>query len=158
MDYDIGSIVMLENVVFKTAYLNNKLTRKVTFDHAKKRPAIIIAEDKENTYFLTITSGKSGVKKHKDRYYIGEKSKTEIGGYVVLTNIYKRNICFRNELCYLEPNDLLSLLIKFKKFQENIKMDEEYINISKIIDGKINELTYKKNKQKTLIKKVQFFY
>ena len=48
MDYDIGSIVMLENVVFKTAYLNNKLTRKVTFDHAKKRPAIIIAEDKEN--------------------------------------------------------------------------------------------------------------
>ena len=75
------------------------------------------------------------------------------------------DICFRNELCYLEPNDLLSLLIKFKKFQENIKMDEEYINISKIIDGKINELTYKKNKQKTLIKKqktlikkVQFFY
>lgn len=44
-------------------------------------------------------------------------------------------------------------------------MDEEYINISKIIDEKINELTYKKNKQKmlikkqkTLIKKVQFFY
>ena len=77
---------------------------------------------------------------------------------MVLTNIYKRNICFRNELCYLEPNDLLSLLIKFKKFQENIKMGEEYINISKIIDEKINELTYKKNKQKTLIKKVQFFY
>lgn len=84
---------------------------------------------------------------------------------MVLTNIYKRNICFRNELCYLEPNVLLSLLIKFKKFQENIKMDEEYINISKIIDEKINELTYKKNKQKTLIKKqktlikkVQFFY
>lgn len=47
MDYDIGSIVMLENIVFKTAYLNNKLTRKFTFDHAKKRPAIIIAEDKE---------------------------------------------------------------------------------------------------------------
>jgi hypothetical protein len=37
-------------------------------------------------------------------------------------------------------------------------MDEEYINISKIIDEKINELSYKKNKQKTLIKKVQFFY
>lgn len=37
MDYDIGSIVMLENVVFKTSYLNNKLTRKFTFDHAKKK-------------------------------------------------------------------------------------------------------------------------
>lgn len=71
MDYDIGSIVMLENVVFKTTYLNNKLTKKFILDHAKKRPAIIIAEDKENTYFLTITSGKYGVKKHEDRYYIG---------------------------------------------------------------------------------------
>lgn len=49
MDYDIGSIVMLENVVFKTTYLNNKLTKKFILDHAKKRPAIIIAEDKENT-------------------------------------------------------------------------------------------------------------
>lgn len=73
MDYDIGSIVMLENIVFKTTYLNNKLTKKFTFDHAKKRPAIIIAEDKENTHFLTITSSKCGVKKHEDRYYIGEK-------------------------------------------------------------------------------------
>lgn len=36
MDYDIGSIVMLENVVFKTTYLNNKLTKKFIFDHAKK--------------------------------------------------------------------------------------------------------------------------
>lgn len=78
MDYDIGSIVMLENIVFKTAYLNNKLTRKFTFDHAKKRLAIIIAEDKENTYFLTITSGKCGVKKHEDRYYIGEKKKQKL--------------------------------------------------------------------------------
>ena len=60
---------------------------------------------------------------------------------MVLTNIYKRNICFRNELFYLEPNDLLSLLIKFKKFQENIKMDEEYINISKIIFEPLVTLT-----------------
>ena len=144
MDYDIGSIVMLENVVFKTAYLNNKLTRKVTFDHAKKRPAIIIAEDKENTYFLTITSGKSGVKKHKDRYYIGEKSKTEIGGYVVLTNIYKRNICFRNELCYLEPNDLLSLLIKFKNPSKCILEGLKYLLFNYWIRFSIKQRSFKK--------------
>ncbi len=37
MDYDIGSIVMLENVVFKTTYLNNKLTKKFIFDPCKKK-------------------------------------------------------------------------------------------------------------------------
>lgn len=35
MDYDIGSIVMLENIVFKTAYLNNKLTKPLLVANAE---------------------------------------------------------------------------------------------------------------------------
>lgn len=51
MDYDIGSIVMLENIVFKTAYLNNKLTKNLYLIMQKKDQQSLLRKIKKTHIF-----------------------------------------------------------------------------------------------------------
>lgn len=144
MFYDIGSITLLKNIVFKS---------KITFnssliDHATSRPAVIISEDNNNTYFLLFTSSKIEEDKcNSCQYFHGKKGKNQIGGYINLMNIYKRNICYRNEIDFISDEKLQNVLEKFCYYQENICMDIEYPAIKEAIYLKINELKAKSNQK-----------
>lgn len=155
--YEIGSIVLLDNVIFKTKIEGKEIKKGNRTDHAKKRPAIVIAEDEENTYFLHITSKRFvGNNEDVNQFYVGEKTDFDIGGYIQFTDIHKRDICFREEKAYLENENLKKMLIDFCNYQENIRMDEEYPKIKQIIYNKIYKLDGIKLKSKKY-KKVCFF-
>ncbi len=151
--YEIGSIILISNVIFKNKIIRNKLVKRYEIDHAHKRPAIIIAEDENYTYFLKIISRniKKGIIKYAQYPVFNPNEKHYIKGYISLDSIYKRPVCYRDEIESISDEDLLKLLQKFCYFQENYLMDEEYECIKKLIYEKIEELS--KVKQKLLINK-----
>lgn len=152
--YEIGSIVFIEDVIFKTTIENKKIKNYKMMDHAKKRPAMVLAEDDEYTYFLHITS--SGIKcksKEKIQYYLGKKTKSVIGGYIRFESIQKRPIILREEIMYIPNETLKEILTDFCYFQENVRMDDEYPKIKQFIYDKINEIEESK-KGKTKQKKI----
>ena len=146
MDYEIGSIVFIKKVIFKTSIKNQKVEFYCEVDHARSRPAIIIAEDSDYTYFLHITSKEFYEK--NNQYYIGPISKNNIGGYICLESVQKRNLCYRDEITKIDDEQLLKILRKFCEYQENIRMDEEYPKIKQLIYNTINELSNIKTKIK----------
>jgi len=147
--YEIGSIILLKKIIFKTTRKNNVITSRCTIDHAHRRPAIIIAEDEDFTYFLHITSKKF---KHSllNQHYIGSKDEQLIGGFACLEAIQKRNLCYRNEIMRIENSQLREILIKFCEYEENKNIDNEKNNIKQKIYDKINELDCVKVKKQKM--------
>lgn len=133
--YDIGSIILIENHIFKNA----KGVRKYEIDHCKKRPAIVIAEDSENFYYLTLTSTKG-----KDFRQFKFRSKNK-ESYITLENIYEKKIYGAIERERLSDKQLLELLQKFYNYHVN-KQDPMFKKIEKLVLAKIKELVLN-NKQ-----------
>ncbi|MCM1370780.1 MAG: hypothetical protein NC181_02670 [Clostridium sp.] len=155
MQYGIGSIVLLERIIFKSTYRNGEVISKFSSDHSYSRPVMIIAEDSENTYFLPVTTKKCiNFKKIKNNYPIGNIDSRN--SYVCLGSIQKRNVCYREEIARLKPEVLLRVLQEFCEFQETTNLDPEYNEIKELIYEKINELNddvYKKTKKLIRLKK-----
>ena len=127
--YDIGSIILVENHIFK----NTKGVRKYEIDHCRKRPAIVIAEDSENFYYLTLTSTKG---KDFRQFKFHNKNKES---YITLENIYEKKIYGAIERERLSDKQLLELLQKFYNYHVN-KQDPMFKKIEKLVLAKIKEL------------------
>ncbi len=151
--YEVGSIILIKNIIFKNVVIKNKVVKKCEVDHARKRPAVVIAEDENYTYFLKIGSRNitRSIIKYAQYPISNSKENNRVKGYISLEGIYKVPICYRDELECILDEDLLELLKSFCDFQENYLMDEEYQNIKNIIYEKIEELS--KAKKKSLINK-----
>lgn len=127
--YDIGSIILVENHIFK----NTKGVRKYEIDHCRKRPAIVIAEDSENFYYLTLTSTKG---KDFRQFKFRRKNKES---YITLESIYEKKIYGAIEREKLSDKQLLELLQKFYNYHVN-KQNPMFKKIEKLVLTKIKEL------------------
>ena len=72
--YQIGSIILIENQIFKNEETHYEI------DHCKRRPAVIIAEDDNYFYYLTMTS-----KEHSKQHSLYKNNKVQ---YVRIDNIF----------------------------------------------------------------------
>lgn len=139
---EVGSVIVIENQIFKAN--NNKNNFMSRVDHAPKRPVVIIAEDDDNFYYLTLT--KDSRKPHTKFSYITSNGQTS---YVTLENIYQKRIFGTKELDCLQGETLLELLMDFYKYQSTTKKtDPLFKKIEKLILEKIKELTIKQAKHK----------
>lgn len=142
--YQVGSIILIDNQIFSLG----RNHYKTQLDHADKRPAIVICEDEDNFYYLTLTS-----KPRNDRFCYNTKEtilrkglikeeKEEKKQYIEIKNIYKKRIYGAIEVTRLTDEVFLQLLMKFYSFHK----DKNYKNFKEIevnILKQIKELTLK---------------
>lgn len=133
--YEIGSIVNIKNIIFKSTHGKSKLS----IDHSYKngRPCLIFHENSEYIYFFSINS-------YKGKDYVGEIPLVKYAGIkdsvINVRNIYSLPVCFRDEFCKLNDKDLYEVLIKFVNYQENVKKDKIYKFIADDVKKKISDL------------------
>jgi len=132
--YSVGSIILIDHQIFKNDNSHYQI------DHCKKRPAVVIAEDDENFYYLTMTSKKKDI---SYSYNDGKKDQ-----YVRFEYIYNKEIYGAVEVNRLDDNNLLNLLIEFYNYHQD-KNEFDFKRIEKNVLKSIKELTIKKEKQKT---------
>lgn len=145
--YQIGSIISVENQIFELDNCN----KKTKIDHSNKRPALIIAEDQENFYYLTLTSkpvkGCVGYLTNetinKGKVKCAKENKIQ---YVQIRHIYTKKIYGAIELTTISDNDLLDILLKLYEFHETSNYNN-FKKIQKNILGTIKILTIKLNKK-----------
>lgn len=145
--YQIGSIIIVENQIFDLG----KNNRKTQIDHSNKRPALIISEDEDCFYYITLTSkqGNGCV-----GYYTNETimpngtvqcHKEKKMQFVQVRHIYSKKIYGALELTRISDNDLLNILVLLYQFHESRK----YTNFDKVeknILQTIKSLSVKLNK------------
>lgn len=132
--YQIGSIIIVKNQIFDMGKDNSK----TQIDHSKRRPALVIAEDDDSFYYITLTS-KSG--KGCVQYYTeGEKKQ-----FVQIRHIYSKEIYGAIEVSRVSDSDLFDILIKLCKFHEN-KHYNNFDKIEKDLLKTIKDLAIKLNK------------
>lgn len=134
--YGIGSIISIEYQIFNNGYKNSKYE----IDHCKKRPAVVIAEDEKNFYYLTLTGTKG---KSYRQYEIDYQKKS----YITLDNIYSKKIYGAVEKNRLSNKELLMLLIKFYKLHNSMKQKKPmFKRIEKIVLNEIKILSLEMQK------------
>lgn len=128
--YQIGSIISIENQIFELGKDNTK----TQIDHTKRRPALVIAEDEECFYYLTLTSkplkGCVGYLtnetiKSNGKINYSKENKTQ---YVQVRHIYSKKIYGAIELTTISDEDLLYILINLYEFHKT----RDYNNFDKI--------------------------
>lgn len=133
--YEVGSIVNIKNIVFKSTHGKSKYT----IDHSYKtgRPCLIFHENSEYIYFFSINS-------YKGKDYAGEIPLVKHAGIkdsvINVRDIYYLPVCYHNELYKLDDKNLYEVLIKFVNYQENIKQDKIYKLIVDDVKNKISDL------------------
>ena len=118
--YQVGSIILVENQIFDMCKDNSR----TQIDHAKKRPAIIIAETEDYFYYLTLTSKPgNGTFYYKTNGTIKSNGKIKIEKttkkqYIQVRHIYKKKIYGAIEITRISDVDLLYLLSRVYGFHE----------------------------------------
>ena len=124
---------MIDNQIFKNDDSHYQI------DHCKKRPSVVIAEDDEFFYYLTMTS------KNKDISYLYNDGKKD--QYIRFEYLYKKEIYGALEVGRLDDINLLNLLIEFYNYHQD-KNENDFKKIEKNILKFIKELTIENKKQK----------
>ncbi len=137
--YNIGSIILITYFIFDN-------TQGKNIDHAKHRPCIVIGEDKENVYFLPISSSyakcNSNCKYKIPSKYI-DNNKDE---YVNFNNIYSKKICGYYVKDDIDENDLYNLLLSFYQYHVKNNNNEIFKNIKNIVYEEIMRINIKNQK------------
>ena len=118
-----GTITTLEHRIFKDK-------EGTSIDHTKRRPVIIICDDGNDFYYLTISSKKS---KYDRNFIYNTDTKidcsrsvdpkvaildTPMRQYINYTKIYSKEVCFVNSYYNLEDREYLNLLIKVYNYHQ----------------------------------------
>lgn len=127
MYFKEGDILYLNNTKFKDGILDSSI---------KGHPVLVLKIYNEVFYYLIITSNvKRGLKPlsyykiYKDK---NNKLRKDIS-FVNVKNIYYRNIDNYIARGRLKSSDYMNVLKNLKYFQENIKLDEEYTKLKKVL-------------------------
>ena len=132
----VGSIFHNENIVFK----NDN-----SYDiNSKYHPCLIISEDEENFYYLTLTS-QIPYRSLADKYYKLKRNNDnnlKKESYVNLRYIYKKPICWIEEVGFVNEDILKDLFTYLDMVQEKYK-DKDY----ELIKDKISAVNSVKGKE-----------
>lgn len=115
--YNVGSIIIVSNQIFR----DGKSTR-TSLDHAPRRPALVISEDDEFFYYLTLSSSPG-----KGRIKFNTHNRVQ---YVEKRNIYKKHIYGAEEVDATPDKELLKVLLAFYDFHKD-KEYPEFKNVEK---------------------------
>ena len=146
--YQIGSIIFVEYQIFDLERDNSR----TQIDHSKRRPALIIAEDEDCFYYLTLTSK---ARRGCFGYYTNEiiKSNSTVQcikekriQYVQIGHIYSKKIYGAIELTRINDDDLYQILINVYEFHKT-KGYNNFNKIEKSILKTIKNLAIKTNKK-----------
>ena len=132
--YQVGSIIIVRNQIFDMGKDNSR----TQIDHSIKRPALVIAEDDDFFYYITLTS-KSG--KGCVEYGVEEHKKQ----FVQIRHIYSKKIHGAIEVSRVNDSDLFDILLKLFKFHEN-KHYNNFDKIEKLLLKTIKDLAIKLDK------------
>ena len=129
--FDKGSIILVRDIIFKEGML----------DHAYKagRPCLIIDIDDDYITFLTLSTLHN--KKIYDHDYLFndcDDLNFKNDTYVNLQHIYRKRICFYEEVSHLNQKEYFKILRKFLRVNSKNPSDE-FLEIASNIENQLLE-------------------
>ena len=143
---EIGSIIPIKHFIFRES------ASKIKTDHPfKNRPCLVIAEDDELYYLLSISSHNS--KEEGWRYYKAPEYASTKDCYIDLKYIYTTKIAGYKELNFVDCEDLFDILLQFLECQNNFYQDKLFDNVQDEVLKKINTMKKNVKPKKKMLKK-----
>ena len=145
-----GSIIFITDRLLLTNDIRLKGVKQ--FDRAKKRPAVVVGEDSDYFYYVTMSSkkGRFMFSYDTDKYITPQGKIIMLSSnrtqYIEIRNIYKHVICGFAEIDCLEEQTYLELLKSLKKYHTEIGKNKvsEWDCLEPLVDQQITKLQSKK--------------
>lgn len=139
-------IIILRNIIYKD---NNKIDTSLS-----GHPIVVIGVKGDYFYYLTMSSCRgqnSNMYQHFKLFKSHTNRLKRNVSFVNLKNIYKAQVTSFNPYGHVSDEIFQKLILSLKYYQENLRTDENYLEIKDIIDSFI----WEKNREKPLVRSLK---